>query len=93
LLQPRLGFMFGPIGDRLIGLVCTTLGLVLILPIPFGNLLPAASIAALALGLTQRDGAVVLLGYGIAGASLIVLILSAQAVSAALQQMLRLIGA
>ena len=93
LLQPRLGFMFGPVGDRVIGLVCTALVLVLILPIPFGNLLPAAAIAALSLGLAQRDGALALVGYGIAAGSVIVLVLSAQAVVAAFNQLLRLIGA
>ncbi len=92
LLQPRLGFMFGVLGDRLIGLVCTALVLVLILPIPFGNLLPAASIAALSLGMAQRDGALVALGYGIAAASVVVLVLSAQAVAAAFHQLLRLLG-
>ena len=93
LLQPRLGLMFGPIGDRLIGLVCTALVLVLILPIPFGNLLPAAAIAALSLGMAQRDGVLVMIGYGIAAASVIVLILSAHAVAAAFNSLLKLMGA
>lgn len=93
LLQPRLRFMFGPVGDRLIGLVCTALVLVLILPIPFGNLLPAAAIAALSLGMAQRDGALVVFGYGIAAASVIVLVLSAHAVVAAFNSLLKLLGA
>ncbi|MEO6338522.1 MAG: exopolysaccharide biosynthesis protein, partial [Caulobacteraceae bacterium] len=57
--QPRLDIMFGSVGDRLIGLAITLLALVLILPIPLGNMLPAASVAALSFGLVQRDGAVV----------------------------------
>ena len=42
--RPRLGFLFGDLGLRAIGLVCTLLGLVLILPVPFGNLLPGAAL-------------------------------------------------
>jgi hypothetical protein len=93
LLAPRLEFLFGPLGDRIIGLVILALALVLVLPIPFGNLLPAAAIAALSLGLTQRDGVVVLAGYGIAGASVVVLILSAHAVVGAFNHLLRLTAA
>jgi hypothetical protein len=92
LLTPRLPFVFGPVGDRLIGLVCFLLALVLILPIPLGNMLPAASVAALALGLTQRDGAVVLLGYLLAAASAAVLVLSASAVVVAIRHLTRFFG-
>lgn len=93
LTAPRLGLVFGPVGDRLIGLVILLLSLVLVLPIPFGNLLPAAAIAALSLGMTQRDGVLVLFGYGITTASVVVLFLSARAVVAAFNQLLHLIGA
>ena len=92
LLTPRLAFMFGPVGDRLIGLVCFLLSLVLILPIPLGNMLPAAAISVLSLGLTQRDGAAVLLGFLLAGASATVLILSAGAVVAAIRHLTQIFG-
>lgn len=59
----RLGFMFGGPGDLLIGVVCTLLAAVLALPIPLGNLAPAAAVAALALSLTQRDGLLAIGGY------------------------------
>src|SRR5690606_36314235 len=49
LLAPRWSFMFGPVGDRMIGLICFLLSLVLILPIPLGNMLPAASVSVFAL--------------------------------------------
>lgn len=48
--------------ERLIGLVCLYLSVVLILPIPLLNAPPAASLAAVALGMIQRDGAMVILG-------------------------------
>ncbi|HWU14366.1 MAG TPA: exopolysaccharide biosynthesis protein, partial [Caulobacter sp.] len=46
--RPRLKILFGPVGERLIGLVCTLLALVLVLPIPLGNLAPGATVAVLA---------------------------------------------
>ena len=76
----RLGFLFGRAGDVVAGAVCFLLAAVLILPIPFGNLAPAAAIAALGLGLTQRDGLLMLAGYGLSLASAAILILSGHAV-------------
>ena len=67
--RPRLAFLFGALGERLIGLVCTVLALVLILPIPLGNVLPAAAVSVLSLSLVQRDGVIALAGYGLAAAS------------------------
>jgi hypothetical protein len=88
LLAPRLGWLFGAVGDRVIGLVCTLLALVLILPIPLGNLLPAAAIGLLSLGLIQRDGIVLLLGYATAAISAGVLVLSAHAVAVAVRKLM-----
>ena len=92
LLAPRLGWVFGAIGDRLVGLVCTVLAVVLILPIPFGNILPSLTIAALSLGLTQRDGALGLVGYGLAAASFAVLALTFGAAVAAARHLLQITG-
>jgi hypothetical protein len=92
LCAPRLPFMFGPVGDRVIGLVCFALALVLILPIPLGNMLPAAAVAAFALGLTQRDGVMVLLGYLLTVAAFAVLVLSFGAVVAAVGHLLLIFG-
>jgi hypothetical protein len=75
--KPRLSFLFGAVGERLIGLVCTLLALVLILPIPLGNMLPAAAVSVLSLALVQRDGALALFGYVLAGLSGSVLVLAA----------------
>jgi hypothetical protein len=90
LLKPRLGVMFGEIGDRLIGAVCLLLALVLILPIPLGNMLPAASVAALSLGLATRDGGLALVGYLLTAASVAVLALTAGATLAAANKLLEL---
>jgi hypothetical protein len=83
----RLAFMFGPLGDAAIGIVCTLLAAVLILPIPLGNMLPAAAIVALGLSLTQRDGLLAMLGYLLALVSAGVLIVSGQLVVAAVHRL------
>jgi hypothetical protein len=75
--RPRLSFLFGPVGERAIGLVCTLLALVLILPIPLGNILPAAAVSVLSLALVQRDGALALFGYLLAALSGSVLVFAA----------------
>jgi hypothetical protein len=75
--RPRLSLLFGAVGERLIGLVCTVLALVLILPIPLGNILPAAAVSVLSLALVQRDGALALFGYLLAALSGSVLVLAA----------------
>lgn len=75
--RPRLVFLFGPVGERVLGLVCAALALVLILPIPGGNILPAMAVSALAFALIQRDGAIALAGYALAITSASVLVLAA----------------
>jgi len=86
--RPRLVFLFGPVGDRLIGLVCTVLALVLILPIPLGNVLPAASVSVLSLALVQRDGVLALAGYALAAASAGVLVLAAEIIGALFERLI-----
>ena len=75
--RARLTFLFGPVGDRLIGAVCTLLAFILMLPLVGGNLLPAAAISVFAIALIQRDGLLALLGYLLAAVSLGVLALAA----------------
>lgn len=83
----RLSFMAGALGEKAIGLVCTALAAVLILPIPLGNMLPAFAIAVLALGLAQRDGAIIILGHLLAAASAGVLFLGWRLAVAATDQL------
>lgn len=83
-LRPRLSiFAESNMAERLIGIVAFCLSVILFLPIPFGNILPAAAIAVLALGLAERDGLAVLLGYALAGASAALLGLVSAALYAA----------
>lgn len=63
LLAPRLSVLLTPFGERLIGLMCLLLSVILFLPIPFGNWLPAAAVCLFALGLLQKDGLAALAGW------------------------------
>lgn len=92
LSRPRLTFLFGPVGDRLIGLVCFLLALVLLLPIPLGNMAPAAAIALLGLGMVQRDGVLAILGYLAAAISVGLLVIGAGAALYAARQLLAAMG-
>ncbi|MDZ4371062.1 MAG: exopolysaccharide biosynthesis protein [Phenylobacterium sp.] len=75
--RPRLTILFGAVGERVIGLVCLALALVLILPIPGGNILPALAVSALSFALIQRDGLIALVGYALAITSASILVLAA----------------
>ncbi len=67
ILRPRLGFLASSdVAERVMGLVTFPLALLLFLPIPFGNILPAAAVACVALGLAERDGLAVAVGYALA---------------------------
>jgi len=51
------------VGKVLIGLVILVLGLIMILPIPLlGNIPPGIAATVIAIGLTERDGLIVLIG-------------------------------
>ncbi len=80
ILRPRLGFLVSSnLAERVIGLVAFPLSVVLFLPIPFGNILPAAAVSCIALGLAERDGLAVGAGYllGLASVALLAAISSA----------------
>ena len=64
-VRPRLAFLTGRIGARLVGVACTLIALVLVLPIPFANLVPALALGVLSVGLTRKDGLMVLAGYSL----------------------------
>src|SRR6266404_7074000 len=65
-VRPRFAFLHaGPGMLRLIGLgiVIASLGLMLPLPIPFSNSIPAWAVVFLAIGMMERDGLCVLVGH------------------------------
>jgi hypothetical protein len=76
LSRPRLDFLTGRLGQGLIGVACLLLSAVLVLPVFGGNLIPAIAIGFFALGVMQRDGLAVLLGWLMTAVTVAVLVLA-----------------
>lgn len=74
LLQPRLPLLFAPLSIRFMGIVCFLLAVIIVLPIPFGNLAPGFSIAIIALAILTRDGLAAIAGVAMAIGSIIFLV-------------------
>jgi len=68
LSKPRLSVMTNEASEVMIGLVCTVLCVIVMLPIFGGNLFPSLFIALFGFGLMQKDGVLILAGWlGVAG--------------------------
>ncbi|MDP2732914.1 MAG: exopolysaccharide biosynthesis protein [Hoeflea sp.] len=61
-VRPRNWPLDGPIRERLFGLFALLLAITCVLPIPFGNWLPALAVAILGVAHTERDGTCLALG-------------------------------
>lgn len=72
MLRPRLTFLVSPPVEYLIGLLCLILAVVLTLPVPFGNMLPAIAICFFSFGLLERDGICAIIGFITAAISAVV---------------------
>lgn len=59
--RPRWNFFVRE--ERLTGLLCLYLSLILFLPLPLMNFLPAVALAAAALGIIHRDGVLIATGW------------------------------
>ena len=71
LSRPRLLVLTGPVSELIIGLVCTRLAVIVMLPLWSTNMFPAFTIAVFGFGMMQRDGVAVILGwFGAAGYAL-----------------------
>jgi hypothetical protein len=81
LTSPRLKFLAKPPVDRFIALICVALSLMIMMPIPFGNALPALAICLFSIGILQRDGLFVIAG-------LTVILLGTAAISAFMSEIL-----
>lgn len=62
LLRPRWSWLVNHSAEHAIGAFCLVLAIVLALPIPLGNMLPALAICLIALGVLERDGLWVAIG-------------------------------
>ena len=71
LLAERLGMLTSAPAERLLGGLCLALSLVLVLPVPLGNLMPALAICVIALGILERDGYWILAGMALSIAAFV----------------------
>jgi hypothetical protein len=62
-----------PRAERLLGLFFLALAIVIVLPIPFGNMLPAVAVFIISLGLIEADGLLVILGAIVALSILVIM--------------------
>lgn len=74
-IRPRLPVLTtGGLMNRINGVTLTGAGLLLMLPlsfVPFSNTLPGVAILCLSAGISQRDGLMVAVGYGLVALSII----------------------
>lgn len=86
-LQPR-GWLFvsAPM-ERLVGLMCFILSVILFLPIPLFNFPPALALCLFALGLTEQDSWAMIAGWIVSIGTLIALVVFGGVVVAALAKL------
>ena len=68
-MRPRLRALIRPAMQPLLGLAVLVMGVIIALPIPFGNHLPGLAVLAIGAGLASRDGLAVLAGLALAAVS------------------------
>ena len=64
-IKPRLWPFPVMLGERLVGILCALLSILVILPIPGANWIPAFAMVLMGLSLSQRDGILLTLGLSI----------------------------
>jgi hypothetical protein len=69
-LRPRARWAVDGHALRLIGLAALICGVLILLPVPFGNTAPALAVILLAVGLLVRDGLAVMAGLGFTAGAL-----------------------
>lgn len=72
LLRPRLPAMVSYHAERATGAFCFLLAIIILMPVPLGNMLPALAISLMMLGLLERDGLWVGIGAATGALSLVV---------------------
>lgn len=72
-IRPRYWPFWRRRGDRIIGFVALIMAIVVTLPIPLGNWLPAFATALLGLALSERDGILLAVGGAVSVISMIVI--------------------
>ncbi|OWY66548.1 exopolysaccharide synthesis protein exod [cyanobacterium TDX16] len=74
IVRPRWGFITSQLGQRLLGLFILLMAIIIALPIPLGNMLPAIAIVVISLGMSEGDGLLVIVGVLAASVILAVMV-------------------
>lgn len=69
--RARLSHLAGPTWRSALAAAVGSMAIIVVLPIPFGNLLPALALMLIGLGLVFRDGIAVILGLLMSGVALV----------------------
>lgn len=70
LMRPRLLLLTTGVFQRFVGAICLILAIIVMLPIPLGNMLPTLAICILALGVLEKDGAWIIMGAAAAAGAI-----------------------
>jgi hypothetical protein len=73
-LRPRLSLFLSASAQRLIGAFMVLLSTLIMLPIPFANIVPALAIILMALGFLENDGLFILIGLVIGVLSILLVV-------------------
>lgn len=73
-LRPRLMFLAATQLQRVVGAVALGLAVLIMLPIPLGNFLPAVAIILIGLGMLEDDGLFMLAGVAVGAISVLLLV-------------------
>lgn len=85
-VMPRQMWLLKYPANRVLAAICFFLSLIILLPIPFGNAIPALAVCLLAIAILQRDGLFVILGLFFAAVSAAVVAFSFGAVIVLVQK-------
>lgn len=72
-IRPRLWPFWRRRGDRVIGFIAVVMGVIVTLPIPLGNWLPAFAVVLYGLALSERDGVLFTLASLVSAAAFVVI--------------------
>jgi hypothetical protein len=89
-LKPRGTFFTSGPAEQLAGIACFALSVILVLPIPGANLVPAIALICFALGLIEQDSLAMAAGWIAAAATAVVLFFLADAAWVAVTKLLGL---
>jgi hypothetical protein len=76
IVRPRALWLANDWAKIPIGLICLVLAMIITLPIPLGHVAPGSAICLLALGLMERDGVVIGIGFFAAVLALVIVTLA-----------------